>query len=176
MPTRFRTPRISPVPRAPTARPRPYRLLSLVLGGLLLTAFDCAVLLHGPGHAYGTAARAVSGPAPHQPSNNRDAHDPDADADADADHAHAHEADGAERAGPVPAEPARPGDSCSPPGPAGVPQSRPLSPVPGPDTPAALPTATAETPGGTALWPASREARRTLSGRSTLRVVCRWRI
>ncbi|MCC5032405.1 hypothetical protein DMH02_003845 [Streptomyces sp. WAC 00631] len=169
MPTRFRTPRISPVPRVSTAWPRPYRLLSLVLGGLLLTAFDCAVLLHGPGHAYGTAARAVSGPAPHHPSDHRDAHDPDAD--------HAHDAVGAERAGPDPAEPARPGDSCSPPGPAAVPQSRPLSPVPGPAAPAALPAVTAETaPGGTALWPAPPEARRTLSGRSTLRVVCRWRI
>ncbi|WP_327189957.1 hypothetical protein [Streptomyces xinghaiensis] len=173
MPTRFRTPRISPVPRVSTARPRPYRLLSLVLGGLLLTAFDCAVLLHGPGHADGSAARAVSGPAPLHPSDHRNAHDPDADAN----HAHAHDAVGAERAGPDPAEPARPGDSCSPPGPAAVPHSRALSPVPGPAAPAAPPAATAETaPGGAALWPAPPEARRTLSGRSTLRVVCRWRI
>lgn len=52
-------PRIHPTSPAP---PWHSRLLALVLGGLLLIAFDCAPLLHGPGHAH-AAAPSVSATA-----------------------------------------------------------------------------------------------------------------
>ncbi|MGW2630340.1 hypothetical protein ACWC2K_13535 [Streptomyces chattanoogensis] len=56
--------RIHPTSPAPPWRSR---LLALVLGGLLLIAFDCAPLLHGPRHAHGAAPSVSATALPQAP-------------------------------------------------------------------------------------------------------------